>query len=341
MKRLPARQRLLFDLLFLLEHYCPSSAWVRERKAALRAQAVEALRRQGPGVVRDVERIAGIAPSEFRRRYLAPGIPVIIANGAASWPLAAKWSFDNFRNTYGHEKIKLVQRKGVADDEEVVDQREYSEEVQFGAFLDQLLNGGRKYMRFSPLLEKFPELLDDFDHEFFRQMSGNGWGVTYQLFMGGAGTYTPLHNAMTSFFFVNVCGVKRWAMIPNHFISILNPAADGFGYNHSGAHMDFSNVEAYPGFECVDRFEALMQPGDVLYVPSWMWHCVRNEAPTIGVRCGFVYPRGMLVESPTLSFIRLFAARNPSTLEALYYVFFKTNLPERDKWLLTAKLIRR
>ncbi len=341
MKRLPLQQRALFDLIFALEHYFPKSAWVKTQKAALRARAADHVRRLGKGVVRTVERLDGITPAEFRREYLPKGIPVIITNGAAQWPLASKWSFDNFRKTYGHEVIKLVQRKGVADDEEVIDQREYSEEIQFGAFLDQLLDGGRKYMRFSPLLEKFPELLDDFDHGFFKQMSGNSWGVTYQLFMGGSGTYTPLHNAMTSFFFVNVCGVKRWAMIPNHYLAVLNPAADGFGYNHSGAQMDFSNVEEFPGFECIDRIEAVMQPGDVLYVPSWMWHCVRNEAPTIGVRCGFVYPRGMVTESATLSFIRLFAARNPSTLEALYYVIFKTNLPERDKWLLTAKLIRR
>ena len=25
------------------------------------------------------------------------------------------------------------------------------------------------------------------------------------------------------------------------------------------------------------------QPGDVLYTPSWMWHWVENDAPTIGV----------------------------------------------------------
>jgi hypothetical protein len=88
-------------------------------------------------------------------------------------------------------------------------------------------------MRFSPLLERFPELLDDFNHEFFKQMSGNNWGVTYQMFVGGTNSYTPLHNAMTSFFFVNVCGAKRWVMIRITTLPILNPSADGFGYNHS------------------------------------------------------------------------------------------------------------
>jgi hypothetical protein len=30
---------------------------------------------------------------------MRPGLPVIISNGAASWPLA-KWSFDFFRQRY-------------------------------------------------------------------------------------------------------------------------------------------------------------------------------------------------------------------------------------------------
>lgn len=265
---------------------------------------------------------------------------MILAAGAARWPLQSTWSFDEFRRRYGHETIKLVQRKGLAD-ESFVNGREYSEEVGFGAFLDQVLAGGRKYMRFSPLLEKFPELLDDFDHDFFRQMSGNDFGLTFQLFIGGQGSYTPLHNAMTPFFFVNVCGVKRWTLFSNHHLAVFDPRPDGFGYNHSEARVDMSNADEFPGFDCVDRMEAVLHPGDVLYLPAWMWHSVKNDSPTIGVRCGFVAPLRMLRESATLSFIRLFAARNPSTPKALYHVFIKPNLPERDRWLVTPKLIRR
>lgn len=340
MHRVAARDRARYDLLFLLEHWFPKSEWVRRERAIMRAHVAAQLLQGPPGRVLPVERVPAITPRAFRRDYLRKGIPVILANGAADWPLGA-WSFDRFRARYGDETIKLVQRKGVAADHEILTGREYSEEIRFGEFLDHVEQGGGKYMRFSPLLEKFPELLDDFDHDFFRTMSGNRFGLTYQLFMGATGTFTPLHNAMTGFFFVNVCGVKRWSLVPNHYLAILNPEADGFGYNHSKAEPDLSNVNDYPGLDRIDRFEVVMQPGDVLYVPSWMWHAVKNEAPTIGVRCGFVYVRGMLLEAPTLSFIRLFAARNPSTFEALWYTFFKSNLPERDKWLLTAKLIRR
>ena len=341
MNTIPLGDRLRFDLAFLLEHYFPNNERVRAAKARVRSEAAEHLRRQRPGKLIPVERVQQLSPREFRRRYLSRGIPVILERGAANWALAKRWSFDAFRERFGTEQIKLVQRKGVADDHEIIDGREFSEEIGFGAFLDQVLGGGGKYMRFSPLLEKFPELLDDFDHEFFRSMSGNSWGNTYQMFMGGSGTFTPLHNAMTPFFFVNVCGVKRWQLIPNHYLPVLYPEADGFGYNHTKAQPDLSNVDQFPGFEHVDRLEAVMQPGDIFYLPSWMWHCVRNDSPTIGVRCGFVAPTTMLREAFTLSVIRLFAARNPSTLEALYYVFFRNNLPERDRWLLTARLIRR
>jgi hypothetical protein len=340
MNELPIRDRMAFSATFLAEHYLPNNRWIKEKKAAVRSRVVGGLRQQRKGRVFSVERLDAICPSDFRVRYMRRGTPVIIANGAATWPLA-KWSFDFFRQRYGREMIKLVQRKGVANQDEVVEGKEFSEEIGFADFLDEVQSGGKRYMRFSPLLERFPELLDDFNHEFFKQMSGNNWGVTYQMFVGGTNSYTPLHNAMTSFFFVNVCGAKRWVMIPNHYLAILNPSADGFGYNHSGARVDDMNTDDFPGLDHVDRIEVLMEPGDILFVPSWMWHCVRNDSATIGIRCGFVDPRGMVTESAILSFIRLFAARNPSTLEALYLTLFRKNLPERDKWLLTARLIRR
>jgi ribosomal protein L16 Arg81 hydroxylase len=338
-KPVPVEDRSLFNLLFLLEHYFPKSERIKETKDSARERVVAELKRRGKGQVIPVERVSSLTPQEFQERYLSKGIPVIIENAARSWPCVKQWSFDAFQQRYGQEKIKIVQRKGLSDDD-WIDEKEFSEEVVFGDFLRGVLAGGQKYMRFSPLLEKFPELLKDFDGEFFKSMTGNNLGVTFQLFIGGQGTYTPLHNAMTPFFFVNICGVKRWSLIPNQFMAVLNPGADGFGYNHSGAEGNLTNPDEYPGLDCIDRMEVVMQPGDVLYNPSWMWHSVQNEAPTIGVRCGFLYPKGMVMESMTLTFIRLFAARKPSLFEAMYYTLFATNLPERDKWLLTPKFFR-
>jgi hypothetical protein len=340
MRRIPLWQRSQFSALFFLQHWFPGSDLVRRGKEAARRRVVASVRGGGIARVLEIERRRDLSPEEFREGYLRRGIPVILEGAGRSWKCTREWSFENFRRRFGGESIKLVQRKGVAPDDELVDGREFSEEILFSEFLDQVLRHGRKYMRFSPLLEQFPELLDDFDQDFLQGMPGNSWGTTYTMFIGAPGTFTPLHNTITPFFFVNICGVKRWQFIPQAFMAVLDPPPDGLTYNHSAADVSFSNLDRYPGFDCVDRLEAVMQPGDVLFNPSWMWHCVQNEAPTIGVRCGFIYPRSMVAESLTLACVRAFAG-NPSMLKTAWYSFVKTNLPSRDKLLITPKVFTR
>jgi lysine-specific demethylase 8 len=337
MRRIPLEQRAQFSALFFLQHYLPRSALVSGAREAVRDRIARTVREGGGGRTVQVERVHSISPSEFRSRYLSTGIPVILDRAAADWTCTREWSFEAFNRRFGHETIRLVDRKGLTDDDFVRD-NEYSEEIGFAAFLDQVLSGGRKYMRFSPLLEKFPELRNDFDPAFFDELTGFSLGAIHHMFIGGTGTATPFHNAITMFFFVNICGRKRWTFVPNHYLALLNPAADGFGYNHSGVRADSPDPEAFPGFECVDRLEATIGPGDVLFVPSWMWHCVENDSPTIGLRYGLYYPKSMMLESLTLFLVRLLAARNPSVLEGLYYSLVKTDLPDRENNLLIAKM---
>ncbi len=206
MKQVPLKARAQYEVLFVLEHYLRKSQRISRQKEKARLRIADHVAKQGKGRVIQVERLTEkLSPEDFFRRYLSRGIPVILDKAAADWTCTREWSFDVFNQRYGRETIKLVNKIGLSDDD-FVDEREFSEEIEFGAFLDQVLNGGRKYMRFSPLLEKFPELANDFDKPFLREMSGNSWGVTYELFIGGKGTITPLHNAMTPFFFVNVRG---------------------------------------------------------------------------------------------------------------------------------------
>jgi len=339
MRRIPVGERARFNVAFFLQHYFPKSARIKGMRDRACDRIVENVRAKGAGKVVQVQRLKDISAEDFRTRYLANGIPVILEGAARDWPCTAQWSFERFKRQFGKETIKLVDRKGLTDDD-FVRESEYSEEIEFGEFLDQVLAGGRKYMRFSPLLERFPELRADFDGKLFNRMMGGVFGVIHQMFIGGVGSVTPLHNAMTPFFFVNICGIKRWMFVPNHYLAVLNPAADGFGYNHSGANPEQWDPQAFPGLDCIDRMEAVMQPGDVLFNPSWMWHSVRNEEPTIGLRYGLYHPRSMMSESYTLFFVRLLAARNPSVLTGLYYSLIKTDLPQRDKELLITKMFR-
>lgn len=337
MKRVPFGLRMRFGAAFFLQHYFGRSGWVQSLRQDAHTRIVANVRRSGPGKVIPVDRLKELSPEDFRRKYLSKGVPVVLAGAAKRWRCLQEWSFESFRQRFGHETIKLVNRKGLTDDDIVFD-HEYTEEIGFADFLDQAL-AGRKYMRFSPLLEKFPELRNDFDGKVFTRLMGFNFGVTHHMFIGGPGTYTPLHNAITPFFFVNICGVKRWAFIPNQYLALLDPAADGFGYNHSGANVDLSNVEQFPGFDCIDRLEAVMEPGDVLFNPAWMWHCVKNDSATIGLRYGLYHPKSMVSESYLLFLVRLFAAQ-PNVFTGLYYSFFRRSVPQDGNEILIGKITR-
>jgi hypothetical protein len=342
MKSVTFNARAEYNVLYTLQQYFPRNEAIREKKDAVRRRIVAELQKQGPGRTIPVKRIRNLSEEDFERDYLRPNIPVILEGAAADWPCTREWSFESFKRRFGDSTIKLVQRKGVSDDDLDFDYSpEYTEECNFGEFLDQVLAGGRKYMRFSPLLEKFPELAADFDKEYMTGMAHSSLGVLFHLFIGGVGTKTPLHNAMTPFVFINICGVKRWTLIPNNFIAVLNPGqADGLGHNDTKADLEAVDSEIYPGLDSIDRLEAVMQPGDLLFVPAWTWHCVKNEAPTIGVRCGMIRPTSMVSPSLTLSFIRFFVVRNPSILTVIYNIFFKKYIPE-DRWLLSPRIFWR
>ncbi|MGH9808976.1 MAG: cupin-like domain-containing protein, partial [Terriglobia bacterium] len=160
MRDVPLRYRATFNAIFAAQHWLPTSTGLLRRKEAMRARIVEHVRRGGKGATLPVDRRENLSPREFRAQYLRRGLPVVLAGAGRDWRCTRDWSFDSFRRRFGAETIKLVQRKGVAPDDEIIDAREFSEETSFGEFLDQVLHNGRKYMRFSPLLEQFPELLN-------------------------------------------------------------------------------------------------------------------------------------------------------------------------------------
>ena len=159
MRDVPLRHRGVFSALFFLQHWFPRNKRLQRRKGAVRQRIIEHVRSSGKGRLLNVDRRKDLSAPEFRAQYLRRGLPVILDGAGHDWTCTREWSFDNLRRRFGSETIKLVQRNGLALDEEVIDASEFSEEINFSEFLDQVQGGGAKYMRFSPLLEKWPELL--------------------------------------------------------------------------------------------------------------------------------------------------------------------------------------
>ena len=106
-----------------------------------------------------------------------------------------------------------------------------------------------------------PEYLDQ------SRSSGNVF-----FWFGSAGTITPLHYDQANLMMVQIYGRKKWQIIP--------PIYTPFLYNNVGV---FSEVDCekpdynkYPLFEEVKIIEVVLEPGEIIFVPTGWWHQVKS-----------------------------------------------------------------
>ncbi|XP_070544125.1 hypoxia-inducible factor 1-alpha inhibitor-like [Ptychodera flava] len=111
------------------------------------------------------------------------------------------------------------------------------------------------------------------------QQKKNGWGplTSNLLLIGMEGNITPSHYDEQQNFFAQVKGYKR--CILHH------PSQFGCLYPYPVSHpcdrqsqVDFDNpdYERFPGFREAYGKEAIVGPGDVLYIPMYWWHQIES-----------------------------------------------------------------
>lgn len=340
--------RFRFGFVYILLHVFRNSDFLQTKRKTIVNEIVEKLRakRKSEGLEKgrtiEIERVSkDFTPEQFKE-YVKKEIPVIISGGAEDWPCTKKWNLDYLEEKFGEESFLIVTRKGLLTDRDGRPEefeREFVEKVKIKDFVEQAKNGGDKYMRFCPIMEEKDSLIDDFDLGWLRRMRQCLFGASYQTFIGGAGHRTPLHAGMTAFFFVMADGEKEWFAYPTAYFPILNMEPDGYGYQYTNFDIDNPDLEKYPGTDLLHRYRCHLKKGDILFLPAWYWHDVRNITESWGVSYRFMNIAGIFKGSLSMAFSRFFLSR-PHFLKVVFYSFFKTNLFKRDEHLLTPRVFR-
>lgn len=347
-KDIPVYLRFCFGSVFVARHLLKKSkALEKIQKKVLgriitKVQAKRKIEGLSAGRVIEVDRIKNLSKKDFVKNYINTHTPVIFDGAAAEWPCTKKWTVDFLKENYSNEKFPLVTRIGLMEENEShenVGTKEFSELISIGDFVKNLRTSGEKYMRFSPLMESRPELIDDLDQTWLTKMRECFFGVSYQTFIGARGKTTPLHGGeSTSFFTIVAEGEKTWDLVSASYSALLNPNPDGYGYNFSDLDLDNPDLEKHPGANLIHRYRCVLKKGDILYVPAWMWHRVRNEAECWTVSYRFTNIRSIL-QQHAFVFIRIFFTE-PSVLKTIYYSIFRVDLPNRENKLLTPRLFK-
>lgn len=221
-----------------------------------------------------IEKREDIPTDEFLERYVAGCRPVVIKGLARDWPALQRWTPQALKRDYGHLDV-AVQRGRNSDPDYERNKVALRRTEKLGDFIDCVLGGGPSndyYMTANDEVLRRPEfapLLRDIGPlPYYCDASTLAGAVS--LWLGPAGTVTPLHHDTLMLFHTQIVGRKRW-----RFISPLEwPRV----YNSVGV---FSPVDVerpdpvrFPAFAQTKMLEVVVEAGETMFLPLGWWHQV-------------------------------------------------------------------
>ena len=142
---------------------------------------------------------------------------------------------------------------------------------------------GNKPVKFFPLFQACPELLDFIDlnwiYEHVRPKPAIDQG--FQFFASHKkGGVTHFHNANDSNLFFQLSGKKRWIIFDAKHSHLFRPAVSKGEYRIPEDEV-LQNLDVFDGLITPDLgrkpyVDVTLEAGDVLYVPPFAWHSVKN-----------------------------------------------------------------
>lgn len=229
----------------------------------------------------DIERIPPPSADEFRRRYVEPGVPVIIVGAVEDWPARRLWSAEYLAATYGERSVPVA---GVAQrrvENYGATGIPYRDEP-FRQCIEQLRAGSSDHGYAMFLLDEvLSELKADLRTPAFAPATP--WSI-YKFWLSAADTRTPLHMDLPDNLFMQFVGRKE--------VRMYRPAQEWRMYRHPpwSRLPQVSRVDAYepdlahyPRFANARALHAVVAPGELLFVPRFWWHQFRSLSFSVSV----------------------------------------------------------
>ena len=218
---------------------------------------------------------------QFRTRYMLRGRPLIIEDGLTNWKLfqmSREESIEHFAELQG------ITRHGDYIKSAFSNERDFrtTSMDDFIKSVDQASATGRAppaYMGNNVLPEKLFDLIER--PEYFPASVYE----TPRIWIGPAGTLTPLHRDASDNFFGQVWGKKHFVLAAPHYRKYLyawstTPIGGLDGCDFNPEDPDFGTFPLARNAACIS---VTVEPGNLLYLPEGWFHQVRSETTSLSV----------------------------------------------------------
>jgi|LauGreStaDraftv2_3_1035109.scaffolds.fasta_scaffold01561_2 hypothetical protein len=209
--------------------------------------------------------------------------PLVIKGLIKDFPCVKKWDIDYLKKNCGQHTVKgFAKTDGSNFITNQFNNVKVLENVRFSNACDMIRNGEQIYINnFHSIFIDCAVLQEDLDLKKLNEITPIEYLEVSQLFFGPKGTGTTLHCAMKSNIFYNVKGRKKWTFIDPAYSQYLSAVLSDNGI-FVVSKLNYFNDPSL--LRNIPKFEYTLEEGDVLFNPSWWWHCVENMSEyTIGV----------------------------------------------------------
>lgn len=219
-----------------------------------------------------IPRLDGICRDEFLDRFYAPGRPVILRGALAGWPALDRWTPAYLREVIGDAEVEVQAGRSANPDFEY-GKDALRRRMPFSAFIDRVESetGNDIYLTASNNAANAAALAPL--HADMRYLPDYLTDAHGMLWIGPAGTLTPLHFDLTNNMMAQIVGRKRVILLPPSETAKL--AHNRAVFSDVKDLEDQRALKTVPSAREATRHEIVLEPGEALYIPIGWWHQVR------------------------------------------------------------------
>jgi hypothetical protein len=214
-------------------------------------------------------------------RLFAGDQPALITGAIAAWPALARWTPTQFAAAFGDREVEALVDLPAHGVLYPRDQATYARTMRFAELATRMTaaDGLPCYLAYSHLPAVLDERRADFD---FSALTGDDGATSdTRLWIGSAGTRSMLHSDLKHNLFVQVWGRKVVFLVPFADSRAVYPCFDNIV--NSAVDPDALDLARFPRFRHARVYAAVVEPGDVVFIPRGCWHHFRSLAPSISL----------------------------------------------------------
>jgi hypothetical protein len=219
-----------------------------------------------------IDIVDDISKEDFVKNYLNTRRPLIIRNMAKQWPAYEKWTLDYMKSVVGEQIVPLYD-SSKADPSKPINAA--AAEMKFADYVDLIKEKPTdlRIFLFDPI-KHAPKLLEDYVPP--KNLMGGFLDSYPNMFFGGKGSVTFLHYDidLAHIFHTHFNGRKHVILFENKWKERLYqiPFATYALEDYDVEQPDF---DKFPGLKGVNGFEAHLEHGDTLFMPTGYWHWMK------------------------------------------------------------------